>query len=553
MKSSEPFLHFVSDYLAHLQEVYPGESSLDGVHLHDDLLEDFSRAKIEAHVHALSGFGSRLRQIETKALPAVEKIEHKIVGANIEARMFDLEQVRSWESSPYIYADVLATSLASQTMFAYAPEPERARRMVSKLRQVPRLVQAARDNIKEPAGIFVKAALEVWRGVLKLIENDLPKVFSTIDDLHLLADLADASTESSKTINAYIEYLEKEIAPHAKSSFRLGRKKFAEKLKLEEGITFDVDHLLTIALRELEETQEEFLVLAGRLKKGTDPIAAWQETKQQHPAAGQLSKVAQGQVDELEQFLRQSNIVTVPDNKSLVVAPSPEFYRWAFASMWTPGPFEPRPSSAFYYLTDVDRHWTKEQQAEHLLDFNYANLWNISIHEAYPGHFLHYEHLRTVQSVVRKASFFAPVSFIEGWAHYCEQMMMEVGFRKEDPTIRLGQLAEALVRLARFIVAIRLHCEDLSVEQGMRIFRDEAFQEEAAARREASRGTFDPMYLVYSVGKLALLKLRDDYEAQQGGKFSLRAFHDTLLQQGTAPFWAHRQLMLDEPTGAIFE
>ena len=553
MKPSEPFPHFVSDYLAHLQEVYPGESSLDGVHLYDDLLEDFSRARIEAHVHALSGFGRRLRQIETKALPTVEKIEHKIVGANIEARMFDLEQVRSWESSPYVYADALATSLASQTMFAYAPEPERARRMLSKLRQVPRLVQAARDNVKEPAGIFVKAALEVWRGVLKLIEDDLPKVFSTIDDLHLLADLADASTESSKTINAYIEYLEKEVAPHAKSSFRLGRKKFSEKLRLEEGITFDVDRLLAIALRELEETQEEFLVLAGRLKKGTDPIAAWQETKKQHPAAGQLSKVAQGQVDELEQFLRQSNIVTVPDNKSLVVAPSPEFYRWAFASMWTPGPFEMRPSSAFYYLTDVDRRWTTEQQAEHLLDFNYANLWNISIHEAYPGHFLHYEHMRTVQSVVRKASFFSPISFIEGWAHYCEQMMVEVGFRKEDPTIRLGQLAEALVRLARFIVAIRLHCEDLSVEQGMRIFRDEAFQEEASARREAGRGTFDPMYLVYSVGKLALLKLRDDYKAQEGGKFSLRVFHDTLLQQGTAPFWAHRQLMLNEPTGPIFE
>ena len=131
--------------------------------------------------------------------------------------------------------------------------------------------------------------------------------------------------------------------------------------------------------------------------------------------------------------------------------------------------------------------------------------------------------------------------------------MVEVGFRKEDPTIRLGQLAEALVRLARFIVAIRLHCEDLSVEQGMRIFRDEAFQEEASARREAGRGTFDPMYLVYSVGKLALLKLRDDYKAQEGGKFSLRVFHDTLLQQGTAPFWAHRQLMLNEPTGSIFE
>ena len=186
-------------------------------------------------------------------------------------------------------------------------------------------------------------------------------------------------------------------------------------------------------------------------------------------------------------------------------------------------------------------------------DFNVPTLWNISIHEVYPGHFLHFQHLRQVDSKVRKSMLFAPASFVEGWAHYCEQMMTEAGFRRGDDAIKLGQLAEALVRLARAVVAIRLHCEDLSVEQGMRFFRDEAFLEEATARREAERGTFDPTYLVYSVGKLMLLKLRRDYKEAQGGRFSMRAFHDAVLAQGNAPFWAHRRLMLGDASDAILE
>jgi len=165
-------------------------------------------------------------------------------------------------------------------------------------------------------------------------------------------------------------------------------------------------------------------------------------------------------------------------------------------------------------------------------DFSVPALWNISIHEVYPGHYLHSQHLRQVDSKVRKSRFFAPASFREGWAHYCEQMMMESGFQREDNAVRVGQLAEALVRLARFVVSIRLHCEDLSVEQGMRFFRDEAFLEEATARREAERGTFDPTYLVYAAGRMMMLKLRRDYKEQQGNKYSLRAFHDALLAQG---------------------
>jgi len=552
MYPSEPFPHFVDDYLAYLHEALPSYAGLDGVHAHDDLLEDLSRQAIDAHVRTLSGFGRRLHQIDPSLLTRVEQVDHPIVAAGIEARMYELEAIRSWERNPQIYAEIIGSSLAGQALFAYAPEAERARRVVSKLRQVPRLVQAARDNIKECPGIFVKVGLESWRGTLRFIESDLPRAFSSLDDLHILGDLADTSTEAATAIKSYLDYLETDLAPRAKASFRLGRERFEQKLKLEDGVDLSSDRLLAIALRELSAVQEEFRKVAGRLNGG-DPIEAWRRAKEQHPAPGQLISVAEAQVAELEEFLRTQDLVSLPDSEPVVVAPSPDFYRWAFASMWTPGPFESKPSRAYYYLTDVDRSWSPDRQKEHLRDFNIPTLWNISIHEVYPGHFLHFRHLRQVESKVRKSTLFAPASFVEGWAHYCEHMMVEAGFRRGDVTIRIGQLAEALVRLARFVVAIRLHCEDLSVEQGMRFFRDEAFLEETTARREAERGTFDPTYLVYSLGKLMMLKLRRDYKEQQGGKYSLRAFHDAVLSQGSAPFWALRRLLLGETVDASLE
>ena len=552
MHPSEPFPHFVDDYLAYLHEVLPSQASQDGVHLHDDLLEDFSRPSVETHVRALAGFGRRLQQIDQAPLPHRERVEHQIVASNIDARMHELETVRAWERNPQLYADVLGTSLAGQAMFAYSSETERARRVVSKLRQAPRLVQAARDNIRDCPGIFVKIGLETWRGALKFIEVELPRAFSSLDDLHILGDLADASTEAAEAIGRYIQYLETDLAPRSKASFRVGRENFERKLKLDEGITLSADRLLAIALRELREVQEEFRSVAGRVNGG-DPRATWRAAKNDHPDPGQLVAVAQHQVKTLAEFLRQHSIVSLPDSEPVVVAASPEFCRWEPASMWTPGPFESKPRRAYYCLTDVDRGWSPERQKEHMRDFSVPTLWNISMHEVYPGRFLQCQHLRRVESRVRKSTLLASTSFVEGWAHYCEHMMTEAGFGRGDVSIKLGQLAEALVRLARFVVAIRLHCEDLSVEQGMRIFRDEAFLEEPTARREAERGTFDPAYLVCSVGKLMMLKLRHDWKDRQAGKFSLRAFHDTVLAQGSAPFWAHRSLLLDDASDAVLE
>jgi uncharacterized protein (DUF885 family) len=553
MHAAEPLPHFVDDYLSFLYEVHPTGATMDGVHIHDDLIEDYRRAAIDTHVSALAGFARRLDGIPADRLPLREQVEHQIVSSNIRARQFELEAVRSWERNPHVYADTLASSLAAQAIFNYAPETERARRVLSKLREVPRLVQAARDNIKEPPAIYVKVGIDTWRGTMAFIDRDLPRAFAGVDDIHLLGDLDDACKEAVRTIGGYVDDLENDIRPKAKGTFRLGRDRFEQKLRLEEGINLPVDRLLAIAMRELAAAQEEFRQLAGRLN-GTDPIEAWRKAKhKQHPEPGALIATAREQLAELHTFLSRNSILSMPESGDVAVAPTPEFFRWSSASMWTPGPFESRPSRAMYYLTDVDPKWEPDRKLEHLRDFNLPTLWAISIHEVYPGHFLHYQFLRKVDSKVRRSTLFAPGSYMEGWAHYCEQMMIEAGFGRGDHSIKLGQLAESLVRLARFIVGIRLHTEDWSVEQGVRFFRDEAFLEESHARREAERGTFDPTYLVYSAGKMMLLKLRHDWYEEKGGKPSLRAFHDALLSHGSAPFWALRRLMLESHHGDVLE
>jgi uncharacterized protein (DUF885 family) len=552
MYSAEPLPHFVDEYLSWLHEAHPTNATFDGVHTHDDLLEDLSRSAIDSQIRDLGGFARRLAAIDPARLTDIERLERPALDASIRARLYELEVIRSWERNPQYYGDLLSTSLAGQVLFDYAPLAERARRVVSKLHQTKRLMQAARDNIREPAGIFVKVGLESLRGALRFIEDDLPRAFSALDDPFLLMDLADASTEASHALSAAIEYFETDVAPRARGPFRLGRERLQEKLQLDEGITLDADRLLTIATRELHATQEEFRRAAARLG-GSDPAAAWARAKAEHPPAGQIVAAAQSQLEELATFIQRHDLVTVPDVARVNVAPTPRFFRWTFASMWTPGPFETRPLRAYYYITDPDPTWPADRQEEHLRDLNYGALWAISIHEVFPGHFLHYQYLRQLTSTLRKSILFSSTAMVEGWAHYAEHMMVEAGFRRQDPHVKLGQLAEALIRLCRLVVGLRLHAEDMSVEQGVRFFREEAYLEETSARREAERGTFDPSYVLYSLGKLMMLKLREDYKARLGDRYSLRGFHDAVLANGTIPLWLHRDLLLGEHNGAMLE
>lgn len=553
MDSLETVQHFVDDYLSYLYEIRPTAASFDGVHGLDDHVEDFTRASLDRQIRDLGGFARRLASIRPDALSVDDRLDRTTLELDVHARLLELEQVRSHERNPQFYADVLSTTVASQVVLDYAPAHERARRLVSKLRQTPAFLVSAQQNIKDAPGLFVKTALETLRGLVSFIERDMPRAFWEVDDVFVLGDLDSASTEAIRAINAYANELEADVLPKARGSFRLGRELFQEKLRLEEGIDVPLEKLLDIAERELGATQELFRRTAARVREG-DPFETWQALKADHPPMGRVVAEAREQVEALRAFVEREGLVTVPEHDPITVAPTPPFCRWTFASIWCPGPFETRGVKAHYYLTDAEAAWPPDRQEQHLRDFNRPTLCAISMHEVYPGHYLHFQHLRGIDSRLRKSLLTMPLSVIEGWAHYAEHLAVEAGFDMYGPATKLGQLAETLVRLARLVVAIRLHTEDWSVEQGVRFFRDAAYLEESSARREAERGTFDPGYGAYALGKLALLKLRQDVKARQGQRFSPKGFHDNVLSLGGLRFPLQREALLgSEEAAAVLE
>ena len=546
------FPKLVNDYFLDLHSRHPAIAAASGIHAWDGQLEDYSSAALGAEAEAIKRFQNRLEKIQPLSLSSSDIFDYQIVQSNMSARLLELEQIKDFERNPKIYNDVIAQGLLQIAMFEYAPADSRIRHVIAKEKQIPRLLESARSNLNNPPDIFLKLARESFRGTLSFIQNDLPKAFASVKDVKLQAEFKKYTKTAASAIAKHIKHLEDE-KPGPQATFAIGRQNFEAKLRHEEGISIPTEMLLRIAERELHNTQEEFRKTAAQINPNRRALDVWGEVQRDHPKAGALVEEAQKQVDAIVKFIREKQIVTLPEGPGPVVAPTPDFMRWSFASMWTPGPFEYRPLPSRYLITDVDPRWTEKQKAEYLSSINFPQLWATSIHEAYPGHFVQGAYLKQVTSKVRKTWAIAPASFVEGWAHYTEQMMIEEGFGAGDPKMKLGQLAEALLRLCRFVAGIRLHTEGMTVDQATRFFMDNGYMAETPARIEAERGTFDPTYVVYTVGKLAILKLREDYKRYRKEDFSLQDFHDRLLSNGFAPIWAHRRMLMPEDRGKLLE
>jgi uncharacterized protein (DUF885 family) len=470
----------------------------------------------------------------------------------MKSRLLELEQIKSYERNPGVYNDAISTGLLQIASFEHAPADSRIRHIIAKEKQVPQLLDAARSNVNKIPAIYLKVALESFKGTLSFIQSDLPKAFASVKDAKLQAEFKKATKTAADAFAKYINHLEK-TKPDPEATYAIGKQNYEAKLRYDEGIDIPVDTLLKIAYRELAKTQDEFRKTAARIDSRRDAMAVWAQIQSDHPKAGTLVEEARKQLDTLVRFIEEKHIVTLPAGDPVVVAPTPDFERWSTASMSTPGPLESRPLPARYLITDVDPKWTDKQKEEYLASLNYGQLWTTSIHEAYPGHYVQGVFLKQVNSNVRKSWAIAPGSFVEGWAHYTEQMMLEEGFGNNDPKIKMGQLADALLRLCRFVVGIREHTEGMTVEQGTIFFMQNAYMGETPSRLEAERGTFDPTYLVYTVGKLAILKLRDDYKRDRKEEFTLQDFHDRLLSIGNAPLWVHRQMLMPGDKGKLIE
>jgi uncharacterized protein (DUF885 family) len=546
------FPKLVAEYLQDLHSRHPTLAASSGIHTWDGKLEDYSGAAIASEISAIKVFQARLEKIPRLELALSDTFDYQILLSNMRARLLELEQIKNYDRNPQVYNEPISTGLLQIAMFEYAPADSRIRHVIAKEKQVPRLLESARANIHKPPGVFLKVAIESFSGTRSFIQNDLPRAFASVKDAKLQSEFKKSTNTAADAIASYVKHLES-TKPDPAASFAIGKQNYEAKLKYDEGIDIPVETLLKIAERELSKTQADFRKTASQIDPKRDSLAVWADVQRDHPKAGTLVAEAQKQLDALVRFINEKKIVTLPSAEFPAVAPTPDFMRWSTASMWTPGPFESRSLPARYLITDVDPKWSEKQKEEYLGSINYPQLWTTSIHEVYPGHFVQGTYLRQVHSQVRKVSALAPASFVEGWAHYTEQMMIDEGFGGGDPKIRLGQLADALLRLCRFVVGIREHTRGMTVDQATRFFMDNAYMGETPSHIEAERGTFDPTYLVYSVGKLAILKLRDDYKRERKGEFSMQEFHDHLLANGNAPLWIHRQMLLPGDKGKLIE
>jgi uncharacterized protein (DUF885 family) len=546
------FPRLVSEYLQDLHSRHPALAAASGIHTWDGQLEDYGSQAISAEISAIKGFQGRLEKIPPLELPLSDTFDYQILSSNMNARLLELEQIKSYERNPQVYSDPISTGLLQLAMFEYAPAEARLRSVIAKEQLVPRFLDSARANIHKPPAVFLKVAMDSFKGTLSFVQTDLPRAFASVKDTKLQSEFKKSTKTASDALTKYLKRLE-ETRPDPLTTFAIGKQNYEAKLKYDEGIEIPVDTLLRIAERELSRTQEDFRKAAARIDARRNSLAVWADVQRDHPKAGALVAEAQKQLDALVRFIQEKRIVTLLKAEPPVVAPTPDFMRWSTASMWTPGPEERRPLPARYFITDVDPKWTEKQKEEYLGSINYPQLWTTSIHEVYPGHFVQGTYLKQVASPVRKVWSIAPASFVEGWAHYTEQMMIDEGFGGGDPKIKMGQLADALLRLCRFVAGIREHTRGMTVDQATRFFMDNAYMGETPSRIEAERGTFDPTYLVYTVGKLAILKLRDDYKRDRGGQFSLQEFHDRLLSIGNAPLWVHRKMLLPGDQGKLIE
>jgi len=550
--AASKFPKLVSEYLNDLHARHPMQAAASGLHAWDGQLEDFSFQALSAEINAIKAFQSRLEKVPPLELRLSDTFDYQILASNMSARLLELEQIKSYERNPQVYNDPISTGLLQIAMFEYAPADSRIRHVIAKENLVPDLLASARANLRKPPAVYLKVAIESFKGTLSFVQSDLPKAFSSVKDQKLQSAFKKSTKTASEAIAKYIKHLEGR-KPEPAAGFAIGKENYEAKLKFEEGIDIPVDTLLKIANRELAKTQADFKATAARIDAKRDALSVWADVQRDHPAAGTLVQEAQKQLDSLVKFIEEKHIVTIPPSNPPVVTATPDFMRWSSASMWTPGPSEARPLPARYLITDVDPKWNEKQKEEYLGSINYPQLWTTSIHEVYPGHFVQGVYLSQVRSVVRQTAALAPGSFVEGWAHYTEQMMIDEGFGGNDAKIRLGQLADALLRLCRFVVGIREHTNGMSVDQATQFFMQNAYMGETPSRIEAERGTFDPTYLVYSVGKLAIMKLRDDYKRDRKDQFSLQEFHDRLLSNGNAPLWVQRQILLPGDKGKLIE
>lgn len=478
----------------------------------------------------------------------------EIVESNINSQLLTLETIRPWAKNADTYSSTCAGAAFVLMERKFAPPDDRLRSLIARERQMPALLAEARVNLDNPPRIFTDIAIEQLPGIISFFQHDVPAAFTEAKDPALKSEFAQTNAAVITALQSYLAWLKSDLLPRSDGDFRIGADTFRKKLRYDEMVDIPLDKLLDIGWADLRKNQAQFKQVAAELEPDKSPQQVLQELGHDHPAPDQLLNSFRATFNELIAFIRSHHIVTVPSNVEPIVEETPPFMRaTTLASMDTPGPFETHATEAYFNVTLPDPSMTPAEVEGYMHSFNIGTVISTAVHEAYPGHYVQFLWVPQAPSKVRK--LLGANTNAEGWAHYCEQMMLDEGFgqpgtgakdKRESDFLRLGQLQDALLRDARFIVGIQLHTGNMSIEQAEEFFQKEGYQSRESAIVETKRGAGDPTYLYYTLGKLEIMKLRADVMKKQGAAFSLEKFHDDFLRQGFPPIRIVREAMLGD-------
>ena len=537
----------------------PTAGTSAGLHQYDPVLEEYSRAAVDRQIHTLHIFEERVAAFDVSSLDQTEAADQQLVLSNILGTLLTLETIRPWEKNPDIYSSGISESAFTIMSRRFASPNDRLRSLVAREKQMPAVFAAALDNLNNPPRIYTLIAIEQLPGIIDFFRKDVPAAFADATDASLQADFANSNATVIAALEGYQRWLNSTLLPRSQGDFRIGADTFSQKLQFDEMVDIPLDKLLEIGFADLHKNQAAFSATAKEIDPDKTPRQVLAELQADHPTPDHLLQSFRDTFDSLIAFINDKHIIEIPSQIRPTLEETPPFERaTTFASMDTPGPFEKVATEAYFNVTVPDKHDPPAKVAGLMASFNRGTIVSTAVHEAYPGHYVQFLWMHEAPTKVRK--LLGANSNAEGWAHYCEQMMLDEGYgqpgagaktKREAKLLRLGQLEDALLRDARFIVGIQMHTGKMSFDQAVQFFVKEGYQSRETALVETKRGTADPTYLYYTLGKLEILKLREDLRKKEGAAFSLEKFHDDFMKQGFPPIKIVRQALLGDDSPAL--
>jgi uncharacterized protein (DUF885 family) len=522
----------LTQYIAtHLYRHEPNIAVSLGLHDYDGTLPDRSPQALANIVAQLEKDKAALAAASD--LNTAQQLERDVLLARVRSVLFDLVELDRLRRNPMAYSS--AINLDAYIVRDYAPLADRAAAVVKLCTGLPKYLQQARDNLRLPMPKpWIDTALLQTKGFVEFADKDMRA------QLAGQAGIDPALDQCKTALVEHAAWLEKQ-QPNGTNDYALGPTKFLAMLRDTQGVDIDAKTLQAIAEEDLRRNTAAIEEAARAIDPKRPVAAVVEEMANVKPEANEVLAVATKQSDEMRAFILANNIVSIPSEDVAVVKESPAFMRWNSAFLNRPGVFEQKSLPSFYYISPPDPKWPPAEQRAYIPPRE--DLLFTTIHEVWPGHFLHGLHIKKHPSRILQS--FCTYSNSEGWAHYTEEMMFDAGVGNQSPQARIGMLKEALLRNVRFVVTIGLHTRGMTVDDAQKLFVQKAFVDPGGARQQAARGTFDPMYLAYTLGKIMIRNLRTDWMKANPGK-SLRDFHDALLSYACAPLPVIRRAMLGD-------